>query len=471
MSILLADDDPVLATSLSKFLESEGYSVHTALDENTMLAELYRQNYKLIILDLNFGVTDGLHLLEKLRSDGVETPVIVVSARTKPDERIHSLHLGADDYVTKPCHYAEVAARVEAVLRRKSDPSLRVLRVEDLELDPARRKVRRGKREIRLSPTEFGLLQLLMAHAGETVERQTLLKETWGTQETDSNLVDVYVNYLRKKVDSFSAEKLIQTVRRIGYRLGPPAPTGGGFSGDVQPGAQRPPEPKKPAPKNSVLTATAAQSAIRALIHSLGHDIAQPLTTVRGYLELLALNNGTPVAADLTTMRWQTERAIALGKGVSALARNSGPATGTWISVEQLLTDLLNEFSCAISSGLLTVERRWEASVQVTSSTALFQLLVFFVSKLIGFHSQPLTLAISAQALDGICDLELQWRPTSPDQSKTVDAASILSRDRIYIKEIADLIGGELGSLEEQPQIKLKAPAPLANAAGPGIVQ
>jgi DNA-binding response OmpR family regulator len=184
---------------------------------------MYRQKYKLIILDLNFGGTDGLELLKKLRSDGVETPVIVISARTKPDERIHSLNLDADDYITNPCSYTEVAVRVDAVLRRKSDPSLNVLRVEDLELDPALRKSHRGKREIRLSPTEFGLLQLLMTHAGETVERQTLLKETWGTQETDSNLVDVYVNYLRRKVDSFSAEKLIQPVRGIGYRIGRPA--------------------------------------------------------------------------------------------------------------------------------------------------------------------------------------------------------------------------------------------------------
>jgi DNA-binding response OmpR family regulator len=470
MSILLADDDPVLATALSKFLQTEGHSVHTALDENTMLAELYRQNYKLIILDLNFGRTDGLQLLRKLRSDGVKTPVIVVSARSTSDERTHSLNSGADDYVTKPCDYPEVAARVDAVLRRIADPSLNVLRVEDLELDPLLRKVHRGKREIRLSPTEFGLLHLLMAHAGETVERQTLLKETWSTQETDSNLVDVYVNYLRRKVDSFSAEKLIQTVRGIGYRIGRPAPTGGGSSGDVQPSPWRPPEPKKTAPK-SVLPAIAAQSAIRALIHSLGHDIAQPHTTVRGYLELLARNNATPVAADLTTIRWQMERAIALGKGVSALARNSRPATETWISVEQLLTDLLNEFSCAISSGLLTVERRCEASVQVTSSRALFQLLVFFVSNLIGCHSQPLTLTISAQALDGICDLELQWRPTSSDESKTSDAKSSLSRNLEYIQEIVDLIGGQLGSLEEQPQIKLKAPAPVASAAGPGMVQ
>ena len=221
MSILLADDDAQLATFLSKSLESEGYSVHTALDENTVLAELERQNYKLIILDLNFGQTDGLQLLEKLRSGGLETPVMVLSARNRVSDRIQSLNLGADDYVTKPFSFQELAARANAILRRKADPSLSVLRVEDLELDPALRKVRRGKREIRLSPKEFGLLQYLMRHAGETVSRHDLLRESWGLElETDSNLVDVYVNYLRKKIDFPEEEKLINTVRGSGYRIG-----------------------------------------------------------------------------------------------------------------------------------------------------------------------------------------------------------------------------------------------------------
>jgi len=234
MSILLADDDAQLATFLSKSLESEGYSVHTALDETTVLAELERQKYELIILDLNFGATDGLHLLERLRAGGLEAPIIILSARNRVADRIESLNLGADDYVTKPFSFQELAARANAVLRRKSDPALNVLRVEDLELEPAMRRVHRGKREIKLSPKEFTLLQLLMQHAGEAVSRQTLLQDTWGTQETDSNLVDVYVNYLRKKVDSFSADKLIQTVRGTGYRLGRKAPIGSGI-------AERPP--------------------------------------------------------------------------------------------------------------------------------------------------------------------------------------------------------------------------------------
>src|SRR5260221_10497819 len=166
MSILLADDDLHLTTFLSKSLESEGYSVHTALNEDTVLSELQRQSYKLIILDLNFGQTDGLKLLEKLRADGLETPVMVLSARNRVSDRIQSLNLGADDYVTKPFSFQELAARANALLRLQADPALNVLRVEDLELDPSTRKVSRGPREIKLSPKEFELLHLLMLRAG-----------------------------------------------------------------------------------------------------------------------------------------------------------------------------------------------------------------------------------------------------------------------------------------------------------------
>src|SRR5437660_7361287 len=176
MSILLADDDLHLATFLSKSLESEGYSVHTALNEDSVISELQRQNYKLIILDLNFGQTDGLKLLEKLRAEGLATPVMVLSARNKVSDRIQSLNLGADDYITKPFSFQELAARANALLRRKADPLLSILRVEDLELDPSIRRITRGDREIKLSPKEFELLHLLMRYAGNTVSRHELLQ-------------------------------------------------------------------------------------------------------------------------------------------------------------------------------------------------------------------------------------------------------------------------------------------------------
>ncbi|MGH9566027.1 MAG: response regulator transcription factor, partial [Candidatus Angelobacter sp.] len=180
MSILLADDDVQLATFLSKSLESEGYSVRTAVDESVVLEELKRQSYKLIILDLNFGRSDGLKLLQRIRSEGLETPVIVLSARNHVTDRIRSLNLGADDYVTKPFSFQELAARTSAVLRRKNDPGLSILRAENLNVDPVLRKVHRGQREIKLSPREFDLLHLLIRRAGETISRNELLHECWG---------------------------------------------------------------------------------------------------------------------------------------------------------------------------------------------------------------------------------------------------------------------------------------------------
>ena len=366
MSILLADDDVQLATFLSKSLESAGYSVHTALNEDTVISELQRQSYKLIILDLNFGETDGLKLLEKLRSEGLETPVMVLSARNRVSDRIQSLNLGADDYITKPFSFQELAARANALLRRKADPFLSVLRVENLELDPASRKVRRGKREIKLSPKEFDLLFLLMRHAGETVTRHDLLRESWGLEpETDSNLVDVYVNYLRKKVDFPNEGKLIHTVRGSGYRIGRPAPSqGAGPVARTHPDALHPElshayPPGTPTGVNDA--ASLRESPLRALAHSLAHDLAQPLTSVRCFLEVLGINNGNAsvTPAELETIEQQADRAISLTKGISALVGEAPVPSGPWTSLDALLNDLFNDFAVLLHSGLLTLDRQW----------------------------------------------------------------------------------------------------------------
>jgi len=465
MSILLADDDAQLATFLSQSLESEGYSVHTALDESSVLAELERQNYKLIILDLNFGQTDGLRLLEKLRAEGVETPVMVLSARNRVSDRIQSLNLGADDYITKPFSFQELAARATAILRRKADPSLSVLRVEDLELDPAMRKVHRGKMEIKLSPKEFGLLQLLMRHAGETVTRQELLRESWGTEEeTDSNLVDVYVNYLRKKIDSFSPAKLIHTVRGAGYRLGRPAPTHG--SGPSAPGHHET-SPSAAAQKYTAATysdsatVTAPQAPLRALVHSVAHDLAQPLTSIRCFLELLAMRNGNVSAQpmELKSIEQQADRAIALSKAISAMVREVPPPAGPWISLETLLNDIFNDFAVVQLSGLLTLERQWDPSIQITSSPVLGQLLVVFLSKLVGHCIRPLILTITSDVQDGRCHLNLSWRFSSPSQGDVQDARSVLTKDLNSVQQIVHSLGGELILPESLPEITLKLPS------------
>jgi DNA-binding response OmpR family regulator len=458
MSILLADDDVQLATFLSKSLESEGYAVRTALDERTVLSELKRQSYKLIILDLNFGQTDGLKLLEKLRSTGLETPVLVLSARNRVSDRVQSLNLGADDYVTKPFSFQELAARANAILRRKADRSLSVLRVEDLELDPVARKVRRGKREVKLSPKEFDLLQLLMRRPGETVTRQQLLLECWGTQETDSNLVDVYVNYLRKKVESLSEDKLIQTVRGAGYRLGQPAPA-------VR---SRHEFPDDPIPRRTAMTAEPLapgdelpSAPLRTLVHAIAHDLAQPLTSIRCFLEMLALRKG-PVAAqpaEMMIIEQQADRAIALAKGISAMVRECPAPVSPWIPLETLLNELSADFALIMQSGQLTIERQLEPDIQISSSPVMRQLLVLILSKLVGRNPQAFVITIAASVQDQRCHLRLRWRPGDASLKPSQDFRMILVRELATVQEIVYSLGGELVLPHGQSEISLLLPA------------
>jgi len=463
MSILLADDDVALATFLSKSLESEGYAVHTALDEDTAVAELRRQNYKLIILDLNFGQTDGLKLLERLRAEGLETPVIVLSARNRVSDRIQSLNLGADDYVTKPFSFQELAARAQALLRRKSDPTLNVLRVEDLELDPAIRKVTRGGREIKLSQKEFNLLHLLMRHGGNIVTRQELMQEGWGSQsESDSNLVDVYINYLRKKIESKSGRPMLCTIRGVGYRMGREAPVVRSFA-EAAPLAIAPQRSSKIAAQStSSLSGPSEQAPFqtpwRSLVNSVAHDLAQPLTGVRCFLEVAAMRQGklSLTTSDLKNVEQQADRAIALAKTISSLVREIPVPAGPWLSLDSLLEDVFADFVALLNSGLLSLERQWDASIQVTSSPVLRQLLVLLVGKLAGKNTKPLTLLVFAAIKGSRCYLELRWRAT--EGGPVQDAHSTLGIDLPHIQEMVYSMGGEL-AVEGETGISLKIPA------------
>ena len=465
MSILLADDDVHLATFLSKSLESEGHSVHTALNEDSVLSELKRQNYKLIILDLNFGETDGLKLLEKLRAAGLETPVMVLSARNGIADRIQSLNLGADDYITKPFSFQELAARANALLRRKSDPALNVLRVENLALDPASRKVRRGKREIKLSPKEFELLFLLMRRAGETVSRQDLLRESWGLElGSDSNLVDVYVNYLRKKVDFRDEDKLIHTVRGSGYRIGRPAPqkaAGDNLKAEASDVIQEVRIDYSVQGPEAQESAEAERAPIRALIHSLVHDLAQPLTSVRCFLELSGVQEGAPSIqpGDLRTTEQQADRAIALAKAISALTRETQAPAEPWTSLDGLLNDIFNDFIVLLHSGLLALDRQWDYSIQVTSSPALRHLMVVFLSRLVGRNTKPLVLTIAAQVKEEQCLLDLTWRASEDWQTGIQDSRSIFFKDLPHLQALAESIGAEVSLTTGQPEIAVQLPA------------
>jgi DNA-binding winged helix-turn-helix (wHTH) protein len=390
---------------------------------------------------------------------------MVLSARNRVSDRIQSLNLGADDYITKPFSFQELAARTNALLRRKADPALNVLRVEDLELDPGLRKVHRGKHEIKLSPKEFDLLLLLMRHAGETVTRRELLHECWGLEpETDSNLVDVYVNYLRKKIDFTDEPKLIHTVRGAGYRIGKPAPPPvvdpiSELRSDAAPAETN--HNYQPSASAGMADALSVQQTpLRALIHSVAHDLAQPLTSIHCFLEVMGMHTGAKThPADLKAIEQQADRAIALAKGISALVREDPVPSGPWTSLNALLNDLFNDFIVLLHSGLLTLDRQWDSSILVTSSPVLRHLMVLFLSKLVGRNTRPLVLTISAQANEGRCLLKMKWKAADDSPPPLPDAKGIIAKELAYVQELVYSIGGEMSLTDGRTKILLKLPA------------
>ncbi len=220
MRILVVEDEEKVASFIRKGLEEERYAVDVALDgeEGLELAEL--NPYDLIVLDLMLPGLDGFRFIQRLRAQGVHTPILVLTARDSVGDKVKGLDLGADDYLTKPFAFAELLARIRALLRRGAPQAPPVLQVADLTLDPAARRVTRAGRPIELTAKEFALLEYFMRHAGRVLTRTMILEHVWD-QSFDSytNVVDVYVNYLRKKVDQGFEPRLIHTVRGVGYVL------------------------------------------------------------------------------------------------------------------------------------------------------------------------------------------------------------------------------------------------------------
>ncbi len=220
MRILLAEDDSPVAKFLSKGLEAEHYAVDVAGDghEAQFMAEEY--DYDLVILDLNLPRRDGIEVLKRVRVKKPALPVLVLTARSRVEERVKGLDLGADDYLTKPFSFSELSARVRSLLRRGSAARDSVLRVKDLELNRIERTAMRAGQKIDLTPKEFALLEYLMRNAGHRVTRAMIIEHVWNLSfDTMTNVVDVYVNYLRKKVDKNFTPRLIHTVRGVGYQL------------------------------------------------------------------------------------------------------------------------------------------------------------------------------------------------------------------------------------------------------------
>lgn len=222
MRILIAEDDAPLATFIAKAFKAEDHTTEIAANGEEALQLLQKTKYDLLILDLNLPVVSGAEVLTRVRGRDPDIPILILTATDEVAERVACLDAGADDYLTKPFSFSELSARIRAVLRRKNSPGLAVLQIADLELDYLRRTVHRGGRPIELTPKEFALLEYFMRNPGRQITRNMIIEHVWKlSPDTMTNVVDVYVNYLRKKIDEGASVKLIRTVRGIGYEFGP----------------------------------------------------------------------------------------------------------------------------------------------------------------------------------------------------------------------------------------------------------
>ena len=222
MHILVVEDDPRIAAFVTRGLEESGYTATVAQDgEDGFLAARYN-DYDLIVLDLMLPKMDGIEVARRLRAAGKATPILILTARDTERDKIRGLDVGADDYLTKPFAFGEFVARVRALLRRDTLTRASVMRLGDLELDTAARQVRRGGQEVALSAREYALLEYLVHHAGQILTREQLAEHVWSDAEVESNVIDVYVRYLRQKVDAPFGAPLIHTVRGVGYTLRAP---------------------------------------------------------------------------------------------------------------------------------------------------------------------------------------------------------------------------------------------------------
>jgi DNA-binding response OmpR family regulator len=216
--VLLVEDDRSIASFVEPELEHTGFQVRCAYDGPSGLEEAQRFRPELIVLDIMLPGLDGVGVLKRLRQEGNRVPVIMLTARDTTLDKVHSLDHGADDYLTKPFDIEELLARIRALLRRAEGEE--ILRVADLEVNTATREVRRGEREIELTAREYELLEFMARNPRRVLSRDLLLSCVWDQEfALTTNLVDVYVGYLRKKVDAPGEDKIIRTVRGAGYAL------------------------------------------------------------------------------------------------------------------------------------------------------------------------------------------------------------------------------------------------------------
>jgi heavy metal response regulator len=223
MHILVVEDEEKVASFIQRGLEAEHYSVDVAHDGETGLARALERAYDLVVLDIMLPKRDGFGVVRELRARGSRVPVLLLTARAAVSDRVSGLDLGADDYLTKPFAFDELLARVRALLRRGSAGPGPTRTLADLSLDPATRLVTRGERRIELTAREHALLEFFLRNPGRVLSRSVIAQHVWGVDfDTFTNVIDVYVNYLRRKIDDAFEPKLLHTVRGAGYVLKDP---------------------------------------------------------------------------------------------------------------------------------------------------------------------------------------------------------------------------------------------------------
>lgn len=220
MRVLVVEDEKKVASFIKQGLEEEGYAVDVAPDGEEGLAMALDRVHDLVILDIQLPRMDGVRILQELRKEKVVTPVLLLTVRATIEDKVLGLDAGADDYLTKPFAFQELLARTRALLRRRAEAQPPTLQVADLTLDPAKRLVVRGGEKIDLTTREFALLAYFMRNPGRVLTRTMISEHVWDYNfDTMTNVIDVYVNYLRKKIDAGREPKLIHTVRGVGYVL------------------------------------------------------------------------------------------------------------------------------------------------------------------------------------------------------------------------------------------------------------
>ncbi|MCE9620818.1 MAG: response regulator transcription factor [Actinomycetia bacterium] len=219
MRILVVEDEELIAQSIHDSLTAEGYAVDRAVDGTNGLWMATEQTYDAILLDIMLPGINGFVVCQQLRERGIVTPIMMISAKAGEFDQAEGLDTGADDYLTKPFSLVVLNARLRALIRRGPADRPAVLEVGSLRLDPARRTVTRNGEAIELTPREFALLQYLMHQAGRPVRKRELIEQVWGDDDLEANVLQVYIGYLRRKIDEPFGTDTIETIRGIGYRI------------------------------------------------------------------------------------------------------------------------------------------------------------------------------------------------------------------------------------------------------------